>query len=165
MASDVTSEAVRYQVEVEGTVQDVGLRDFVEDLGRERGLGGYVFNNGTSVIIVLDGPENEVSDFIQEVWSAEDATMADISGINKEEVSTDSAVPSELTKLPTDDLGDIGRKLDKGVRTLSSMDEKQEFMVGNQESMEDYLRSIDERQEAMVSLLDKIEGHLDSSSE
>lgn len=160
MSNEQTSKETRYGVRVEGVVQDVGLRDYIEDLGQKRGLRGYVLNNGDAVGIVVDGPRHEVNKFIEEIQGAEEDTMTNITDITSNEISREFAVPDEFRKLTTDDLADIGRKLDEGVNHLSSLDERQMKMAETQEKMAENLGSVDDKQGEMVSLLSDIKDSL-----
>lgn len=52
---------------VYGTVQAVGFRPFVYKTAIENGLSGYVRNRGDNVEIVVDGPQDQITKFIDDL--------------------------------------------------------------------------------------------------
>ena len=59
------SEIVRKRVTVEGVVQGVGFRPFVWRRAVGLGLGGWVENDSTGVVIELQGPARSVASFLE----------------------------------------------------------------------------------------------------
>ena len=59
---------VAARIEVAGVVQGVGFRPFVYNLARERGLVGWVNNTAEGVTIVVEGPDEVVAAFPDDVW-------------------------------------------------------------------------------------------------
>src|SRR5437868_4280839 len=57
----MASERRRFRVA--GVVQGVGFRPFVYGLARERGLGGFVLNDGAGVVIEAEGPPATLDEF------------------------------------------------------------------------------------------------------
>jgi hydrogenase maturation protein HypF len=52
---------------VYGTVQAVGFRPFVYKTAIKNNLSGYVRNRGDSVEIVVDGPNDQITKFIDDL--------------------------------------------------------------------------------------------------
>ncbi len=77
-----------YNVSINGKVQDIGFRAFIEDIARFLQLRGFA---------IVD--------------------------IAKEEIPFHIYLPQQFTKFYTDEIADIGRKLDKGNELLRSLPE------------------------------------------
>jgi hydrogenase maturation protein HypF len=61
----MTSERRRFRVA--GLVQGVGFRPFVYGLARRHGLGGFVLNDGSGVVVEAEGPAAALDDFAREL--------------------------------------------------------------------------------------------------
>ena len=57
----------RRQIRVEGIVQGVGFRPFVYALATANGLGGFVLNNSTGVLIELEGDRKDLERFLRDL--------------------------------------------------------------------------------------------------
>ena len=57
----------RRQIQVEGIVQGVGFRPFIYALATEGGLGGFVLNNSTGVLIELEGDRKALDRFLRDL--------------------------------------------------------------------------------------------------
>src|SRR5581483_10302531 len=56
---------VRARVRVQGTVQGVGFRPFVYRLAESLGVGGFVRNDSSGVLLELEGPARAVHDLLR----------------------------------------------------------------------------------------------------
>lgn len=54
-----------YKIEVQGIVQGVGFRPYIYSLARSMGLGGYVSNNESGAVIVLDASKERTGEFVE----------------------------------------------------------------------------------------------------
>src|SRR5436305_635938 len=52
------------RVRVQGTVQGVGFRPFVDRLAEGAGVGGFVRNDSSGVVLELEGPARSVHDVL-----------------------------------------------------------------------------------------------------
>jgi hydrogenase maturation protein HypF len=57
----------RRQIHVEGIVQGVGFRPFIYALATENGLGGFVLNDSTGVLIELEGDRKALGRFLRDL--------------------------------------------------------------------------------------------------
>jgi hydrogenase maturation protein HypF len=57
----------RRQIQVEGIVQGVGFRPFIYGLAIENGLGGFVLNDSTGVLIELEGDRKALDRFLRDL--------------------------------------------------------------------------------------------------
>jgi hydrogenase maturation protein HypF len=58
---------VRARVRVQGTVQGVGFRPFVYRLAESLGVGGFVRNDSSGVLLEFEGPERAVYDLLRQL--------------------------------------------------------------------------------------------------
>ncbi|ODS40995.1 MAG: hypothetical protein A7315_02295 [Candidatus Altiarchaeales archaeon WOR_SM1_79] len=106
---------MRYAVTVKGKVQDVGYRDIVEAHAKAIGLSGFVFNDEGDdgrVNLICEGTPDTIDEFINVIDVHEGRVSVD--NIDKFEIESSFKLPKKFTRLQTDDLGDVGRKLDEG---------------------------------------------------
>lgn len=61
------SMRVRTQIIVRGIVQGVGFRPFIYSLARSRSLSGQVFNNSRGVLIDVEGRDEAIRTFVEEI--------------------------------------------------------------------------------------------------
>jgi hydrogenase maturation protein HypF len=55
------------RLEINGIVQGVGFRPFIYQLANHYGLMGEVANTATGVSLILEGPENDIRQFIDDL--------------------------------------------------------------------------------------------------
>jgi hydrogenase maturation protein HypF len=63
----ITVARLRRRVRVRGVVQGVGFRPFVSRLARQHALGGFVLNDGSGVVIEVEGSAGQFEDFLAEL--------------------------------------------------------------------------------------------------
>jgi hydrogenase maturation protein HypF len=106
------SSIVRYEVKVLGLVQGVGFRPFVAKLARKLRLTGYVLNDGTGVLIDIEGPADRLDEFLERLKS-EAPPLSRISSIQKSRAAPkgyesfsvrESSHPSERFALVSPDI-------------------------------------------------------------
>jgi len=57
----------RVKLNISGIVQGVGFRPFVYQLAHQYSLCGYVYNNGSGVVIEVEGPSFDIDSFVRSV--------------------------------------------------------------------------------------------------
>ncbi|MFB6352975.1 MAG: acylphosphatase [Halobacteriales archaeon] len=103
-------------ITVRGTVQDVGFRDRVETLDRLHGLQGSVYNEPSGTVgITAQGSDEAVENFVAAVREQAERLSATVDAIERRPVDGDPSLPAGFFEVPTDELADIGRKLDEGI--------------------------------------------------
>ncbi len=111
-----------YNIMVTGKVLDVGFRTLIEDIARLHDLKGYAFNDiDGSVKMVCSGEISVIDEFLDEVRFKGIQKGAAIDEIEKEEITQRIFLPQRFLRLYTDELADIGRKLDVGIEVLKSI--------------------------------------------
>ncbi|MEA1895255.1 MAG: acylphosphatase [Euryarchaeota archaeon] len=112
-----------YNVTVTGDVQDIGFRKFIESAANSYHVRGYVFNDPDgSVKMLCGGSVESVNELFHAIQTRAPSGIS-IGQFVTDEIITDIDLnmPSEFLKLGTDEISDIGRKLDKGVKLLESL--------------------------------------------
>ncbi len=112
-------------VTIEGNVQDVGFRDFIENIARSHFLSGVVFNDiGSTVKIVCRQDSGVIDDFFKDVQTKGTKAGIKFKITDKKELPLEIPLPAKFTKVSTDDVEDIGRKLDKAYTELKGVNTK-----------------------------------------
>ncbi len=113
-----------YNIRITGKVQDIGFRMLIEDIARLHDLKGYAFNDiDGSVKMVCCGETGIIDEFLDELRYRGIQKGAAIDEIEKEEITQRIFLPQRFLRLYTDELTDIGRKLDKGNEFLRNLPE------------------------------------------
>ena len=112
-----------YNVTVTGDVQDIGFRNFIESTANSCHVRGYVFNDPDgSVKMLCSGSAESLNEFLYVIRTRVPSGVG-IEQFVKDEIVTDIDLnlPPKFLKLGTDEIADIGRKLDKGVKLLEAL--------------------------------------------
>jgi len=112
-----------YNVTVTGDVQDIGFCSFIENTANSYHVQGYVFNDPDgSVKMLCSGSAESLNEFLYAIQTRVPSGVG-IEQFAKDEIVTDIDLnmPPKFLKLGTDELSDIGRKLDKGVELLEAL--------------------------------------------
>jgi len=108
-----------YNIMVTGKVQDISFRSLIEDIARLYNLRGFVFNDiDSSIKMVCCGENGEIAEFLGELQARGVHKGLVIDEVSKEELPFQMYLPQKFMRLYTDDLADIGRKLDIGNKML-----------------------------------------------
>lgn len=112
-----------YNVTVTGNVQDIGFRRFIESTANSYHVRGYVFNDPDGSVKMLCGGSVESPDEFFHAVQTRAPSGVSIEQFVKDEIITDIDLnmSPEFLKLGTDEISDIGRKLDKGVKLLEAL--------------------------------------------
>ena len=112
-----------YNVTVTADVQDIGFHRFIESTANSYHVRGYVFNDPDGGVKMLCGGSVEsVNELLHAIQTRAPPGIS-IGQFVKDEIITDIDlnIPSEFLKLGTDEISDISRKLDKGVKLLEAL--------------------------------------------
>ncbi len=114
-----------YNIMITGRVQDIGFRSLIEDIARLYDVRGFSFNDTDgSVKMVCCGENGIIGDFLEEIKENGIKRGAAIDDITSEEIPFHIYLPPKFLRLYTDELADIGRKLDKGNDELEKVNIK-----------------------------------------
>ncbi|MFZ3060451.1 MAG: acylphosphatase [Candidatus Methanoperedens sp.] len=134
-----------YNVMVTGKVQDISFRSLIEEIARLLEVKGFVFNDiDGSVKMVCCGENSVISKFFNEIKIRGKQKGALIEDITKEEIPFHIYLPDKFLRLYTDELADIGRKLDIGNDELKGVNTKLSNVDGKLSSVDNRLFDIGE---------------------
>ncbi len=110
-----------YELKIYGRVQHVGFRDRIEDIGRGLGIDGVVYNyeDGTVRILANFNSEKKKRLFKEVIKELEeDDNLIIIDKIEEKELKTYIEFPSGINRISADDLLELNKKLDGGVKYI-----------------------------------------------
>lgn len=125
-----------YNIQIKGRVQDIGFRDFVVNIAKSLNIKGMVYNSldGT-VKIVCGGTTSAIKGLIGEIKAKSANVGSSIDDIYQEEIPGGVNFPPFFFKAPTDELSDISRKLDIGVKSIQGVERNTEVLINGQDHM------------------------------
>ena len=104
-----------YNVMIKGKVQDIGFRSLIENIAQLYDIRGYSFNDTDgSVKMVCCGENGTIADFLEEIRKRGTEKGILIEDIISDNIESNIYLPPRFHRLYSDELEDIGRKLDKG---------------------------------------------------
>ncbi|WP_456374393.1 acylphosphatase [Methanocaldococcus sp.] len=139
--------ATTYELKICGKVQHVGFRDRIENLGRALGISGIIYNykDGT-VRILANFDDEEIKDVFKkyiELLSKKD-NLIKIEKIEERALNTYIEFPEGINRISADDLIELNKKLDEGVKYIkfifSELEEHKKILI----EMKDTLYEIKE---------------------
>ena len=110
-----------YELIIYGKVQNVGFRDRIESIGRGLGISGVIYNykDGTVRILVNFSSERKKQLFKEFIKDLEDEdNLIKIEKIEERELNTYIEFPEGISRLSSDDILELNKKLDDGVRYI-----------------------------------------------
>ncbi|HIH87317.1 MAG TPA: hypothetical protein HA304_05390 [Methanosarcinales archaeon] len=119
-----------FNISVIGNVQDIGFRKFVESTANSYHVTGYVFNDQNGSVKMLCAGQVELLNTFFDAVQTRPPQGTSIEQFIKTEIpipeDIDLNVPDQFLKLGTDELADIGRKLDTGIGLLKTLPQIEE---------------------------------------
>ncbi len=132
-------------------VQDVGFRKHIEDIARGAEIKGYVFNDiDGSVKLVCCAENNIITKFFKEIRKQKSVT------IKKEEIPFQIYLPQKFVRLYTDELVDVGRKLDTGIELLGDIRTNTSTLPTFTTEQSDFNKEMREHNKQLVKILEKL---------
>ncbi|ABR55839.1 acylphosphatase [Methanococcus aeolicus] len=123
--------ATTYELKIHGIVQHVGFRDRIEDIGRGLGIDGVVYNyeDGT-VRILANFDDEEIKEFFKKSikFLEKKDNLIKIEEIEDRELKSHIEFPKGINRISADDLMELNKKLDEGVRYIKMIFGQMELM-------------------------------------
>lgn len=111
-----------YNILITGKVQNIGFRALAEDIAGLYDLRGFVFNDPDgSIKMVCCGDNGIITNFLEELEFKGTQRGAVVDEIKSKEIPFEIFLPQRFQRLYTDELADIGLKLDKGNELLGEI--------------------------------------------
>jgi len=113
--------ATTYELKICGQVQHVGFRDRIEDIGRGLGIDGVVYNYKDGTVRILANFEDEE---LKEAFKynikllGKRDKLITIKEIEERELNTFIEFPNGINRISADDLMELNKKLDEGVKYI-----------------------------------------------
>ena len=110
-----------YELRIYGRVQHVGFRDRIEDIGRGLGIDGVVYNYEDDTVRILANFDDEETKemFKNNIKFLEKRDkLIIIERIEEKELNTYIEFPKGMNRISSDDLLELNKKLDEGVRYI-----------------------------------------------
>ena len=113
--------ATTYEIIIYGKVQHVGFRDRIENIGRGLGISGIVYNYKDGTVRILANFDSErkkklFKEFIKEL--EEEDKLIKIDKIEEKALNTYIEFPEGINRISADDLIELNKKLDEGVKYI-----------------------------------------------
>ena len=155
-----------YNILITGKVQDIGFRALVEDIAKLYDLRGFVFNDPDgSIKMVCCGDNGIITNFLEELEFKGTQRGAVVDEIKSEEIPFEIFLPQRFQRLYTDELADIGRKLDKGNELLSEIKKDTSSLTEIKDGLDSYIGEQREHNQWMKEHNQRLERILEKLAE
>ncbi len=152
---------ITYELKIYGRVQHVGFRDRIEDIRRGLGIDGVVYNYKDGTVRILANFYTEkkkklFKEFIKEL--EEEDNLINIDRIEEKELNTYIEFPKGINRLSADDLLQLNKKLDEGVKYIK-------MIFGLLDNNTKILVQVDEKLNLHTEILNKMDEKLNHHTE
>ncbi|AEF97287.1 acylphosphatase [Methanotorris igneus] len=110
-----------YELIIYGKVQHVGFRDRIENLGHALGIDGVIYNHKDGTVrILVNFDDEEIKEMFKKnikLLEKKDKLIT-IEKIEERELKTYIEFPEGINRISADDLTELNKKLDEGVRYI-----------------------------------------------
>jgi acylphosphatase len=148
-----------YELKICGHVQHVGFRDRIEDIGRGLGIDGVVYNYKDGTVRILanfdDEELKEAFKYNIKLLGKKDKLIT-IKEIEERELNTFIEFPKGINRISSDDLVELNKKLDEGVKYIKMIFGEMEKMNVILDSMNNKVDNMDNKLDEIVKILKKI---------
>ena len=145
-----------YEIIIYSKVQHVGFRDKIENIGKILNIDGVVYNykDGTVRILANFDSERKKNLFKELIRELEEVDkLIKIERIVEKELNAYIEFPKGINRISSDDLLELNKKLDEGVKYIK-------LIFGEMEKMNVKLDKLDDKLEKIVEILERIEKKL-----
>ena len=152
-----------YELIIYGRVQHVGFRDRIESIGKGLGISGVIYNHkdGTVRILVNFPSERKKQLFKEFIKDLEDEdNLIKIEKIVEKKLNTYIEFPEGINRLSSDDILELNKKLDEGVKYIKLIFGVLDGHTKILERIDSKLNKLDEKLDAHTNLLIEIRDSL-----
>jgi acylphosphatase len=152
-----------YELIIHGKVQHVGFRDRIESIGKGLGISGVIYNHkdGTVRILVNFPSERKKQLFKEFIKDLEDEdNLIKIEKIVERELNTYIEFPEGINRLSSDDILELNKKLDEGVKYIKLIFGVLDGHTKILERIDSKLDKLDEKLDVHTNLLIEIRDSL-----
>ncbi|WP_456472946.1 acylphosphatase [Methanocaldococcus sp.] len=148
--------ATTYELIIYGKVQHVGFRDRIENLGRALGINGIIYNHKDGTVRILANfDDEEIKNVFKkniELLSKKDK-LIEIKKIEEKALNTYIDFPEGINRISSDDLLELNKKLDEGVKYIK-------LIFGSLEELNVKVDTLNTKIDRQTEVLTKIIGEL-----
>ena len=137
-----------YELIIYGRVQHVGFRDRIESIGKGLGISGVIYNHkdGTVRILVNFPSERKKQLFKEFIKDLEDEdNLIKIEKIVEKKLNTYIEFPEGINRLSSDDILELNKKLDEGVKYIKLIFGVLEDTKKGQDEIKEILKKIEQK--------------------
>ncbi|CAB3289468.1 Acylphosphatase [Methanocaldococcus lauensis] len=150
-----------YEIIIYGKVQHVGFRDRIENIGRGLGINGIIYNYKDGTVRILANFDSErkkklFKEFIKELEDVD--KLIKIEKIEEKALNTYIEFPEGINRISADDLIELNKKLDEGVKYIK-------LIFSELEEHKKILMMIVDKLDKQTELLEKINTKIDKQTE
>jgi acylphosphatase len=145
-----------YELIIYGKVQHVGFREKIENIGKILNINGVIYNHKDGTVRILanfdsERKKNLFKELIRELEEVD--KLIKIDKIEERELKTYIDFPEGINRLSSDDLLELNKKLDEGVRYIK-------LIFGEMEKTNIKLDTLDNKLDKIIEILKRIEKKL-----
>ncbi|WP_456374028.1 acylphosphatase [Methanocaldococcus sp.] len=148
--------ATTYELIIYGKVQHVDFRDRIENLGRALGINGIIYNHKDGTVRILANfDDEEIKNVFKkniELLSKKDK-LIEIKKIEEKALNTYIDFPEGINRISSDDLLELNKKLDEGVKYIK-------LIFGSLEELNVKVDTLNTKIDRQTEVLTKIIGEL-----
>jgi acylphosphatase len=137
-----------YELIIYGKVQNVGFRDRIENIGRGLGISGVVYNHKDGSVRILanfdDEEDKELFKKSIKALSKKDK-LIEIERIEERELNAYIEFPEGISRLSSDDILELNKKLDEGVKYIKLIFGVLEDIKKGQDEIKEILKKIEQK--------------------
>ncbi|AEF97288.1 acylphosphatase [Methanotorris igneus] len=157
-----------YELIIYGKVQHVGFRDKIENIGKILGIDGIIYNykDGTVRILVNFDSERKKKLFKELIKELEEVdNLIKIEKIEEKELNTFIEFPEEINRISADDLLELNKKLDEGVKYIKLIFGSLEKLNVKIDKQTEILEKLNTKVDRQTEILEKLNVKMDKQTE
>ncbi|AAB98549.1 hypothetical protein MJ_0553 [Methanocaldococcus jannaschii DSM 2661] len=149
-----------YELIIYGRVQHVGFRDRIEHIGRGLGISGVVYNHKDGTVRILANfDDEEIKELFKKSIKALEKKdkLIKIEKIEEKELNAYIEFPEGISRLSSDDILELNKKLDEGVKYIklifSELEEHKKILLDIKDTQIKTIKVLNEIKELLEKKL------------
>ncbi|WP_423793110.1 acylphosphatase [Methanocaldococcus indicus] len=153
-----------YELKIYEKVQHVGFRDRIENIGRGLGIDGIVYNHKDGSVRILANFDDEedkelFKKYIKRLEKKD--KLIKIEKIEERELNTYIEFPEGINRISADDLIELNKKLDEGVKYIklifSELEEHKKILIMALDELKEHKKILLDIKETQLKILEKLD--------
>ena len=137
-----------YELKIYGKIQHVGFRDRIEDIGRGLGIDGVIYNYKDGTVRILANFDDEETKELFKInikFLEKKDKLINIEKIEEKELKSYIEFPNGINRISADDLLELNKKLDEGVKYIKMVFGILEELKKGQDEIKEILKRIEQK--------------------